>query len=405
MLEKELRYPNLQHYYWTDSKIVLGFINNEAKRFHVYVANRVQKIRDMTSVDQWHHVSTCSNPADLASRGTSADELLKSMWLNGPEFLWEKQLPLTDDNTSCLLEEGCEEVKLPKSCFATQVSATDEEFLPIKYTSWMHAKRVLAGCVKFVDNLKNKTKGGIVVSDLINAERILIKKVQESAFKEELKLLQAKDTHVQSSSSLYKLDTFLDEYGLLRVGGRIRESSLPFEEKHPLILPKKHFISDLIARHCHEKSCHQGRGITMSSIRSHGYWIIGLSSVVSSLIHKCAMCRKFRHISQGQKMSPLPSDRLDPGPAFTQCHVAVDCFGPFFIKDRRKEVKRYGILFTCLTSRAIHLDAISSLDTDAFINALRRFMSVIREPILWEELDNYKKLLLRLIVRNLNASS
>jgi len=375
MMNDELRYESLQTYYWTDSKIVLGFISNEVKRFQVYVANRVQRIRDVTDPVQWHYVSTESNPADLASRGTTADQLLSSMWLTGPEFLWNKELVL-DEDEEVPVEECEEEMKVVRSCLLAE--ANPPEFLPMKYSSWNHSKRVLAVCLRFIENLRRKERGEIAVCDLVKAERILMQKAQQSSFQEEFRQLQSDTGHVTSSSCLFKLDPFVDEHGIIRVGGRIKESSLPFEEKHPVILPKKHFVSDLIVRHYHEKCSHQGRGMTMSTVRSHGIWILGLSSVVSSLIHKCAVCRKLRHSPQGQKMSDLPSDRLDPGPAFT--HVAVDCFGPFFIKDRRRELKRYGILFTCLTSRAVYVDSMPSMDTDAFINALRRFMSV-RGPI------------------------
>ena len=72
-------------------------------------------------------------------------------------------------------------------------------------------------------------------------------------------------------------------------------------------------------------------------------------------------------------MSDLPEDRLETAPPFTYC--AVDYFGPFIVKDGRKELKRYGVLFTCMASRAIHLETSNSLDTDSFINALRRFIS------------------------------
>jgi hypothetical protein len=87
-LENELRYDNLEHWYYTDSKVVLGYILNESRRFHVYVANRVQEIRDFTTPDRWRHVKTTLNPADLASRGTTAMELVNNpIWWKGPELL------------------------------------------------------------------------------------------------------------------------------------------------------------------------------------------------------------------------------------------------------------------------------------------------------------------------------
>ena len=84
-------------------------------------------------------------------------------------------------------------------------------------------------------------------------------------------------------------------------------------------------------------------------------------------------CRKLRGALEEQKMANLPEDRREPAPPFTHC--GLDYFGPFVIKEGRKELKRYGVLFTCLFSRAIHLEVSASLETDSFINALRRFIN------------------------------
>ena len=116
----------------------------------------------------------------------------------------------------------------------------------------------------------------------------------------------------------------------------------------------------------------------MNSIRANGFWIIGCSSAFAYWISKCVLCRKLRSAVQGQKMSDLPPDRLEATPPFV--YSAVDYFGPWLIKEGRKEVKRYGVLFTCLSCRAVPLETANSLDTDSFINALRRFLS-IRGPI------------------------
>ena len=113
--------------------------------------------------------------------------------------------------------------------------------------------------------------------------------------------------------------------------------------------------------------------MTLNEIRSRGFWIIGGSSAVFSTIASCVTCRKLRRAVLEQKMSDLPEDRLDCYPPFTYC--GVDYFGPFKIKEGRKELKRYGVLFTCMSSRAIHLETAASVDTDSFINALRRFLS------------------------------
>lgn len=99
---------------------------------------------------------------------------------------------------------------------------------------------------------------------------------------------------------------------------------------------------------------------------------------MAKLIRSCVVCRRLRGYSQIQKMSDLPEDRLEPAPPFT--FTGVDYFGPWYVREGRKELKRYGAVFTCLGCRAVHLEVASSLSTDSFINALRRFLS-IRGPI------------------------
>ena len=211
----------------------------------------------------------------------------------------------------------------------------------------------------------------------------MIKQTQLESFKQEFRELQAsnssEETAVKLSSKLAKLDPFIDQDGFLRVGGRVRHGSFPFQLKHPLILPRKHFVSDLLVKHCHELTGHSGKGMTVNAVRSLGFWVVGLTSLTASLIHNCFFCRKQRGSLQSQKFADLPPDRLDDSvPPFT--HIGVDYFGPFYVKEGRKELKRYGVLFTCLVVRAVHVETAKCLDTDSFINALRRFLS-IRGPI------------------------
>ena len=113
--------------------------------------------------------------------------------------------------------------------------------------------------------------------------------------------------------------------------------------------------------------------MTINEIRSHGYWLINCTSAFKSVISKCLECRKLRGKICQQKMGNLPADRLSEGHSFTCC--GVDMFGPFLVKDGRSIQKSYGAMFTCLTSRAVHIEVTSNLTTDSFIQVLRRFIS------------------------------
>ena len=148
--------------------------------------------------------------------------------------------------------------------------------------------------------------------------------------------------------------------------------------KHPVLLPKKAHLTDLVIRHFHQHTGHQGSARTHVEICSSGYWIVNGSSLIGHHISKCVTCRKLRASPQQQVMAELPTDRFEQVPPFT--FSAVDYFGPFYIKEGRKEMKRYGVLFTCMASRAIHLEIATSLTTDSFLNAYRRFVCR-RRPI------------------------
>ena len=148
----------------------------------------------------------------------------------------------------------------------------------------------------------------------------------------------------------------------------------PIDFRHPIILPRESIITRLILAHYHERVQHQGRGQTLNELRANGYWVIGGSRVVAQYIKQCVPCRRARKPIEEQQMADLPTDRIDPSPPFTYC--CMDCFGLFHSKQGRNEHKRYGLLLTCLCSRAVHVEMLDDMTTDAFINALRCFIAI-----------------------------
>ena len=377
MLQEELNYSNLKQYFWTDSKVVLGYINNDAKRFHTFVANRVQMIRSNTDTKEWRYIDTHNNPADHTSRGLSVEELMKSNWFSGSAFLWERET-LADEEEIPDIQIGDPEVKA-----TVRTTTVKESFKLIdcvsRFSDWTKA----VGVVSYLKRPFKKNKPKTVVTTMAerqDAEVLIFKELQRTAFQNEITRLSHQEGNgkLTKNSSLLNLDPFLDDQGLLRVGGRLEKSSLPFEVKHPIILPRSSQVTDLIIDHFHNKVKHQGKGMTMNEIRSNGLWILGLSAAVSSHIHKCVCCRRQRRPTEGQKMANLPEERVESAPPFTYC--GMDCFGPFIVKEGRKELKRYAVIFTCMSSRAVHIEQLDDMTTDAFLNALRCFIA-IRGPV------------------------
>lgn len=260
-----------------------------------------------------------------------------------------------------------------------------------RFSTWEGLRKAVAVCRRYFKVLKGDANHRITVNDLANAEHVIIRMVQENAFEKELTALKPlgqpdtdrrsiveRHVRVQKTSTLHRLDPYVDENGTLRVGGRLRRSVLSSGEKHPVILPKKGHVTELVIANFHQKISHQGRGYTLNEIRSSGFWIVHGCAAVSSYISRCFTCRKLRQAPAEQKMADLPEDRVTEAPPFTMC--AVDYFGPWTIKEGRREVKRYGVVFTCMASRAVHIETAVSLDTSSFINALRRFLA-LRGPI------------------------
>ena len=151
MLRKELDYTQMKEVFWTDSKTVLGYINNDARRFHVFVGNRVQEIHERTTPNQWHYVGTKSNPADIASRGTGAQELIdNTLWWNGPDFLWSSPngWDSVDDTPSIPPDDP--EVR-SVAVRATQIQEPKLSSLlePLTYFSdWHRLRKAIAVCLR-----------------------------------------------------------------------------------------------------------------------------------------------------------------------------------------------------------------------------------------------------------------
>ena len=362
-LEAELKFPSVSHHFWTDSQVVLGYIQNDISRYHVFVANRVTQIREFSQPSQWNHVPTGVNPADLASRGAAVGDLEKLRWFSGPEMLMssETQPPPA---VFPLLPDDKEVRKV--TTHSVQASPLDFDRRFRRFSSYETLLRAVGVLIRRCDRGATSTSED-PVAQRSRAEMVLLRMVQREAY-------GPKGESALNSTSLKPLDPFIDELGMLRVGGRLRRASLEYGVKHPVVIPRSSWVATLLVRFCHERVFHQGRGLTINEIRSRGYWIIGCRRLVSSLIHDCVTCKKLRGKLGAQKMADLPEVRAEATPPFTHC--GIDCFGPFLVKEGRREVKKYGLVITCLALRAIHIELLEDLSTDAFILGLRCFIAL-----------------------------
>lgn len=369
-------------HYWTDSSIVLHWIKANNKKLPVFVAHRVGEIRELTSVEEWNHVSTKENPADLVSRGSSTKELCSSqLWWNGPKWLESRvryqslKLQEIDDNQ---LEYLNEKVALVAT---TQVKLD----LLDRFSSLQRLIRVIATCIRFAQLCKGKdgVQGSqpLTLEELEYAKECLIRMEQANAFESEIRALRDNKA-IPNNSKLRHLNPLLDAKGLLRVGGRLKFAELQYESKHPLVLSHQSKLTELIIVHEHVRHCHAGANATLAAIRQL-YWPIRARGLIKNLVHKCVKCFRSRPHTSEQIMGNLPVNRVTPSKPFT--NTGVDFCGPIYLREGKrrgaKRIKSYVAVYICMAVKAVHLEVVSDMTTDAFLNSFKRFISRRGRPV------------------------
>ncbi|KAJ8703598.1 hypothetical protein PYW07_017522 [Mythimna separata] len=364
----------IQAYGWVDSMAVLGWINGEPEKWKPFVANRVKMICEIISKDRWRYVKSQENPADCASRSLTASQLANhSLWWHGPDWLPHYN---PEKNLESILYKTTEDLrkkKLVNTITADSSNSVINQLLE-KYSSYKKIIRVLAYVNKFKDILihKKKRENYLTLHDLKRATEMLIKHVQQEYFFKEILQLE-KGESVSKKSQILNLNPILDSHGVLRVGGRLKHSSLDPEMKHPIIIQNQTKLADLIIDESHKLVFHGGVKMTSGFIRQK-YWIIGGNRATKKRFRTCVKCRRHYPILKHQLMGDLPPSRLNPSRPFY--HTGIDYTGHILVKANKgrgiKTDKGYVAVFICMVTKAIHLELVSDLTASAFIAALRR---------------------------------
>ena len=385
---RELRLKPCSVSYYCDSNIVLGYIHNTERRFTKYVTRRVSIIHKHSSPSSWHYVNTADNPADIASRGISPLALSSSIWFTGPNYLWQNKLPSSVPIQVANLPE--EVLEATAALTTTSECSIVNRLAREQVSSWTRLLRTMQ-LVMIVQTSLDRARQRLGYSlaprstsiSYLEARETTIKLVQKDEFHDAIALI-SNGKALPNHHSLSSLAPFMDSSGLLRVGGRLKHSSIPFDCKYPVLLPPKHPATNLILKYCHRRVNHQGRHITAGEVRRSGFHVLHGRAAVKQLISSCVYCRKLRGEPEGQLMADLPKDRLEEIPLFS--NVGTDVFGHFHIshgKTTRASPgtrKVYVAIFVCLVSRAVHLEILPSLDAASYWNALRRFISIRGTP-------------------------
>lgn len=365
--------------FWSDSTIVLAWIANEPANLKQFVSNRVVQIQELTRSASWKHVPTESNPADLISRGCSPIESERlSTWLNGPE--WLSQIPNKWPQSKfdlSMVEIPEIKLKTVTSLVSNHVNETNQ-FIS-RFSTMRKLLHITAYILRFKHNTLNRNQtrisGELSNFEIDNALILIVKLIQVECFRSEIDILN-RGNNLPKNSKLLSLDPFLDENGLIRVGGRIGNSELAYQAKHPFIIPSKHHFTTLLIRDTHLKDLHAGPQTVLSNIRTR-FWPLSGRRCVRDVLRKCVICYRVKPRDIVQKMGNLPRSRVTPSLPFMIC--GVDYAGPYTIKDsklrNKKLIKAYICIFICFSTKAVHIEVVSDLSAEGFLNAFKRFVS------------------------------
>ncbi|XP_055714436.1 uncharacterized protein LOC129808690 [Phlebotomus papatasi] len=370
-----------QCFFWTDAKVVLHQIYAPEGRRTEFVRHKVSLILKSSEAHQWRHVSTKENPADVLSRGCKVTHLMThDIWWHGPEWLtmdksqWPPEFDPTNNPPSCLNTIAHDEPE-PASVF---------EKLLERCSSFVRMKRILAWVMMaaqvFKTGLSRRTRSSVLVDtsrlrvkDLQKSELLLLKWDQQANLMDAISLLQRNQFN-NIPPNVRKLKPFLDSDGVMRVGGRIDQSAEPYNVKHPIILPRGR-LAELVALSEHQRLLHPGPQLSLSSLRQN-FWPLNGRNLVRKIVRNCIVCTRVKPQATQQIMGDLPAPRVTHVLPFL--HTGVDFTGHISIKRApRGKVfeKAYVAIFVCMSTKAVHLEVLTSLSTNAFLSAFKRFIS------------------------------
>lgn len=373
-VSEALSIPRVDVHAWTDSCVVLAWLSNHPCKWKTFVANRVSEVLDTMDSSQWSHVSSEDNPADCASRGVNPGDLAKiELWKHGPKWLQENTVHYRKGNFKDT------NIEQKKEKILTHI-IIERESIITRFSSLNRLIRVIAYCRRFL-NLKDKKglhikiKRWLTTKELNDSLLTCIRLCQREGFLEEIEGLK-KSEGINKKSKLTSLNPFLDSEGILRVGGRLQQADIVQNMKHPILIPHKTHLSNLIVADAHKRTLHGGPQLMINYLRTR-YWIVNAKNLVRQYVRNCVVCSRYAAKTNQQLMGQLPSARVTACRPFYQS--GVDYAGPIAIRPTKgrgyHSTKGYICLFICMTTRAIHLEVVSDLTSPAFLAAFKRFVA------------------------------
>ena len=369
----------------TDSQVALCWIKGVDKEWKQFVQNRVVEIRKLVPFACWKHCPGTRNPADIPSRGVLTTEFSAKLglWLNGPSTIQSPEEMMESEDVT-LSDECLAELKARnREKMTTNLLNSNDSNVIVScqdYSNLRRLLRVTAYVLKFIKLLRRSKNPEsqqssrndciLTTSDLDAALVYWLKESQST-------LPQSESFQIWSR----QFGLFKDHNGLWRCGGRLENAGVPQDTKHPIFLEKNHHLTELIVRECHARVMHSGVAATLTELRSK-YWVVKGRQLVKKILYKCVTCRRF----QGKPYCPpppppLPSFRVNEARPFS--YTGIDFAGPLYVKDAvaSSSKKVWICLYTCCVTRAVHLDIVPDMTSQAFIRSFKRFTSRRSFPV------------------------
>ena len=370
-------------HFFCDSAINFHRLHKGYASFKQWVANRLKEILCDSAVDNWIHIPSELNGADIASRGClSFDEFLStSEWLNGPAFLRDPQpwssYSKVNDRQSSTIETDLEIKPMDKIRVVRKPIINDLlQILRGRFSSWIRTVKLLAFILRFASRTHKCFRGrSFTTAEFSQTENFLFAMIQKDQFPNDYSLLIEKQ-QLDAKSKLGPFTPFVDHL-LLRSNSRLSLSqTLTRSEKFPIILPSHDNLIERFILHLHLTNHHLGLSHLLALVRSK-FVIFGGRREVSRILRLCPTRNCKKVIPLSQLMSALPSERIDGTEPFMS--VALDYFGPLyyigFDKEQKLRKKVWVLLITDFLSRAVHLELVLGLGTEEFLSAFRLFVS------------------------------
>ena len=372
--------------YWTDSMNCMFWFNTPANTLKTFVAHRVGEVQNHSKVENWRHVPTDLNPADIPTRKPSIEELAKNkVWWTGPSFLvkGKKNWPPKFIPSTCTEDARIEFRKFAVMNILRQPVCQIERGLdPERYSVgkiYNGFKRLVHVTAIFLGLLCR-----IILTPKAYREALYFqcRRAQRDSLDLSELMTQLETGKKIQNRKFLSLDPFLDETGLLRSRSRLSECShLTYDAKNPIILDKAGRFTKLLVQHYHWIHGHAVGEETIKAQLRQRFYIIGLNQMVKAARTGCKICDIQRTRPFQQKMAPLPKYRFEaPLRAFAK--TGLDFAGPFETKFGRGRAhkKVYILVLTCMQTRAVHLEVTDSVDLTAVMNALSRFVDIRGMP-------------------------